>query len=149
MLYIFVNREAGVLKAAKVDDRSYEVRGAERLMYPTGFNGNEHRWDWKTMDAAIEVATMLGKGFIATDAGPFVSPRYDVIQLPKVGDKVSKEFNGDSYPCGVIVKVSATFKSIRTDGGDVFYRVRQSGSWRNEGTWYLTPGHVHKQNPSF
>lgn len=150
MLYVYTNRnpETKALITAAVNvDR--ERAGNRPTVFPLGFTAEESRWDWKDFSAAMEIATALGKGFIATDAGPCVSPRYDVIQLPKVGDKVSKEFNGDSYPCGVIVKISPTFKSIRTDGGDVFYRVRQTGSWRNEGTWFLTPGHVSKQNPSF
>lgn len=108
----------------------------------------ENRNDWKTLEAAQKVAAHL-PGYIATDAGASVSPRYDVIKLPKVGDKVSKAFNGDSYPCGVIVKISKTLKAITTDGGDVFYRVRQTGSWRTAGTWSLQAGHVYTQNPSF
>lgn len=108
----------------------------------------ENRNDWKTFEAAQSVAAHLD-GHIATDAGPNVSPRYDVIKLPKVGDKVSKAFNGDHYPCGVIVNISKTLKAITTDGGDVFYRVRQTGSWRNQGTWFLEAGHHSELNPSF
>jgi hypothetical protein len=135
MLYIKTVRSPdGILLAASVTEYSRYA---------------ETRNDWKTFDKAAEVADVLGTEYIATDAGPNVSPRYDVIKLPKVGDKVSKAFNGDSYPCGVIVKISKTLKAITTDGGDVFYRVRQTGSWRNQGTWSLVPGHVSKLNPSF
>jgi hypothetical protein len=115
-----------------------------------GYDRNaETRNDWHTFDKAAEVADVLGTEYIATDAGNGVSPRYDVIQLPKIGDKVSKAFNGDSYPAGVIKSISKSLKLIVKDEGDKFYRVRETGSWRNQGTWSLTPGHVYTQNPSF
>lgn len=109
----------------------------------------ENRNDWKTFDAAKEVAAALGEGFIATDAGSHVSPRYDVTELPKVGDKVSYAFNGDSYPCGTVTAISPSLKVITTSEGKKFYRVRETGSWRNAGTWSLVSGHCYKQNPSF
>ena len=118
--------------------------------YPSDAAPNfETRNDWATFDAAKEVAAALGAGYIATDAGPNVSPRFDVVELPKIGDKVSKRFNGDSYPSGVIKSISKSLKVITTDEGEKFYRVRETGSWRNNGTWFLTPGHVYTQNPSF
>jgi hypothetical protein len=144
MLNIDVTRSFGKVVSARVVDA--EEAKAHYMSGPVATF--ENRNDWKTFEAAKEVADRL-EGYIATDAGPHVSPRYDVIRLPKVGDKVSKEFNGDSYPCGVIVKISKTLKAITTDGGDVFYRIRQTGAWRNQGTWSLTKGHVEKQNPSF
>lgn len=146
MLYIHVVRTgpASVLTAHVASEAEIEAHHKDPANKPL-----ETRNDWKSFAAAEEVAAALGKDYIATDAGSHVSPRYDVIKLPKVGDKVSYAFNGDSYPCGVIVKVSKTKKAITTDGGKVFYRVRQSGSWRNDGTWSLTPGHVYKQNPEF
>ena len=129
---------------------------------------HENRNDWKTMAAAEEVARVLNQfadGFdryLATDAGPHVSPRYDVIALPKVGDAVSYSFNGDSYPCGHVISVSAgpNFRRIvahEPRGGKhvgevrehVFWRRRKTGSWIMDGTWSLVAGHVDKRNPSF
>lgn len=144
MLYVKIVRNTDpalggkIVSAEVTDDHPRELN-----------SGIEHRWDWKTFDDAEDVAAALGPDYIATDAGQWTSPRYDVIKLPKVGNKVSKCFNGDHYPCGVIVKISKTLKCITTDGGDVFYRVRQTGSWRNENTWFLEDGHVSKLNPSF
>lgn len=112
----------------------------------------ENRNDWKTFEAAKHVAAHL-KGHIATDAGSHVSPRYDVIKLPQVGDKVSYGFNGDCYPCGTIKSISKSLRLITTEdegkGRRTFYRVRETGMWRNDGTWCLIPGHVSKLNPSF
>lgn len=109
----------------------------------------ENRNDWRTFEAAKEVAALLGDGYIATDAGSHVSPRYDVIKLPKVGDNVSYAFNGDWYPCGVITAISKSLKVISTSEGKKFYRVRETGCWKNAATWSLISGHHYKQNPSF
>jgi len=114
---------------------------------------HENRNDWKTLEAAQEVAEALGPAYVATDAGAHVSPRYDVVALPKVGDAVSYAFNGDSYPCGHVTKVSpAPHRRIEVLDGTtkrVFYRRKLSGSWVNAGTWSLIPGHHEKRNPSF
>lgn len=113
----------------------------------------ENRNDWKTYEAAQEVATVLGPDYIATDAGAHVSPRYDVQALPKVGAEVSYAFNGDSYPCGKIKSISAAPHRLITvdDNGRVrkFWRRRLSGSWVMDQTWSLVQGHVSKTNPSF
>lgn len=113
----------------------------------------ENRNDWKTLDRAVEIAAQLtqalGRLFIGTDAGPSVSPRYDVIEMPKLGDKVSKAFNGDYYPEGEITKVSKSLTRIETSTGAVFYRRKLSGAWINNGTWSLVPGHVFRTNPCF
>lgn len=142
MLYIEVVRSFGKVVSAKVvaddDDR--------RLA--------ENRNDWRSYKAAQEVAAALGDGFIATDSGPYVSPRYDVIELPKVGDKVSYHFNGDHYPCGTITKISKgpLFRRIETDdanGPHVFWRRKLTGGWIKDGTWFLEQGHHNELNPSF
>jgi len=138
MLNVHIERTIyGVIKSAKVID----FDSADKWM--------ENRNDWKSFDAAAAVAKALGENFIATDAGPNVSPRYDVTQLPKVGDKVSGAFNGDSYPEGKVVSISKSLRLITTDTGKKFYRIHKSGSWRANGTWFLRAGHVYEQNPSF
>lgn len=122
----------------------------------------ECRGDWKSMADAERIAALLnetrksvgggtGTKWIATDAGSNVSPRYDIQELPRVGEFVSKGFNGDSYPVGTIKSISAgpAFRRIETHDGSVFWRVKQSGSWRNDGTWYLMPGRHDERNPSF
>lgn len=90
-----------------------------------------------------------GDLWIATDAGPGVYPRYDVVEAPKVGEKVSYAFNGDYYPCGEIVSISESLRVIKTSSGKRFYRRKLTGAWINNGTWCLVPGHVSRLNPEF
>lgn len=93
--------------------------------------------------------------YIAIDAGPNVSPRYDVIRCPKVGDKVSYSFNGDTYPDGEIKSISKSLRVIKTtpsEGrfyGNIYYRRGLSGSWIKDRTWTLVQGHIDERNPSF
>ena len=127
---------------------------AAQTAYPKMADGRyQTRNDWPTMARAEEVAAQLteatGTLYLATDSGPNVSPRFDVIEAPKVGDAVSGRFNGDSYPEGTIVNISKSFRRIATSTGKAFYRRGQSGSWISEGTWGLTPGHVSARNPEF
>ena len=84
--------------------------------------------------------------YLATDEGPSHSPRYDVVRAPRIGHLVSSSFNGDSYPEGEVVRVSASFRRVETSTGKVYTRRRQSGSWIAEGTWFMTEGHVRKTN---
>ena len=154
MIYVSVNRnvfDIAVQSARVLTDDEVKV------LYDRQNNGEpevfklfhvENRNDWRTFDAAKEVAAHLD-GYIATDAGRCTSPRFDIIKLPVIGDEVSKGFNGDSYPCGTIKSISKSLRVIETTEGDEFYRVRETGCWRNQGTWSLSAGHVYKQNPSF
>jgi hypothetical protein len=151
MLYVHVTRSFGKLVSAHV-----ATENEKRALVHADVI--ENRNYWKTMGAAEEVARVLNESAgeqrcIATDAGPLVSPRYDVIELPRVGDKVSYAFNGDYYPCGEITKISKTLKQITAEDkeGKVwkFYRVRQTGCWRMDGTWSLVPGHISRLNPEF
>lgn len=147
MLY-FIENTAGELVAVTNDltvNTAAPRTGARKLC----------RWDFKTFadaEAMAVRANALHGGrlvYIPTDAGSSVSPRYDVQEAPKVGDMVSRGFNGDYYPAGQIVKISKSLKRIETDTGKVFFRVRQTGSWRNDGTWSMVQGHRKELNPSF
>jgi hypothetical protein len=86
---------------------------------------------------------------ILCDDGPRVFPRYCLLPAPKIGDQVSKSFNGDSYPAGEILSISKSLRRIETTTGVVFWRRGQSSAWVAEGVWYMIPGHVYEQNPSF
>lgn len=126
-----------------------------------GFAQYECRGNWKTMqmawDRAHELNLIAGEDgepfkqhFIATDSGAHVSPRYDVILAPAVGDAVSYSFNGDSYPDGFISKISASLRVVTTDTGSVYYRRKLSGAWiKKGGTWSMIRGHHNDRNPSF
>ena len=101
---------------------------------------------------ASYLTAMTGTLYLPADAGSHVSPRYDIIEAPKIGDEVSYAFNGDSYPDGTIVKISPNWM-ITTSTGKRYNRSRQGkgGGWRSVGggTWSLVPGHIYEQNPSF
>lgn len=100
-------------------------------------------------EIAADATALTGKLHVAADKGNGCYPRFDVIEAPRVGEKVSRCFNGDYYPAGTIVRVSASLKRVTTDTGVTFNRVRQSASWRSNGTWYMTPGHKDERNPHF
>lgn len=119
----------------------------------------ENRNDWRTMERAEQVAKELNEAavqtvaqpYIATDSGPHVSPRFDVVKRPMPGDAVSYTFNGDYYPDGYIVKVSGKdFRIVTTDTGSRYYRRKQSAGWiKTGGTWSLVPGHRTEWNREF
>jgi hypothetical protein len=111
------------------------------------------RNDWKTMADAERIAASATKAtgviWLACDKGPSVSPRYDVIKAPVLGDSVSHGFNGDAYPLGRIAKISPNFKTIMVD--TTFGRkrfTRKGAGWVNNG-WSLLPGSQYRQNPEF
>jgi hypothetical protein len=145
---------------AAVEALTWEQYEAARARHST--LTYENRNDWKTMERAEQVSNDLtrnylmkylgsqgaGRVFLAVDNGPNVSPRYDVIEAPKVGDKVSRAFNGDFYPEGIIVKVSASYRRVETSTGVVFFRRRQSAVW-SDGTFSMVQGHISRLNPSF
>lgn len=114
-----------------------------------GINRNDFISLKMAEQVAKDATEFTGRLHIATDAGGHCSPRYDVIEAPKVGDEVSRGFNGDYYPAGKIAKVSASLKRVETDTGAVFFRKRQTGSWVEGGTWSMVSGHRSELNPSF
>jgi hypothetical protein len=162
MLYVTTN-ENGQTRAIDADSDE----GRQPGIYRTA----QSRWDWKTFEAAAEVAAKLNTDaaaaglvdaeghtlfYLATDAGPHQSPRYDVIQAPSLGTFVSKSFNGDSYPIGKIVKIGKDFSRIYVERASnpedilCFYRRKLSGRWiLKGGTWGLIEGHHNERNPHF
>lgn len=148
MLNFLVTRLEGKVVAAEVTShKNYNAKNYE------------NRNDWRTYEAAAEVAAALGPKYQATDAGPNVSPRYDVIDLPQIGQEVSYTFNGDYYPCGKIVSISAgpAFRRIVAEdanGKYTFYRRCRDGkptggAWIMDGTWSMIQGHHKRTNPEF
>lgn len=113
----------------------------------------QSRWDWKDF-ATVEtlaryITAMTGKVHLPIDSGPAVSPRYDVIEAPCVGDEVSYGFNGDYYPDGTITKITKGW-TITTSGGHTYRRKGNTSRWSQPGgTWGLVSGHIYEQNPHF
>lgn len=101
---------------------------------------------------ADSASRFSGRQYLMADSGYGVSPRYNVVEAPQVGDEVSMAFNGDYYPAGRIVKISPSYGQIRVEGEcgvRVFYRRQQSGAWMSQQTWSLVPGVISRLNPEF
>lgn len=150
MLFIKVVNGLPV-KVSTAHDDCYDLFGDSEVR---AFNQEwQCRWDWKSLEEvqclALYVSALMGEDYIGTDAGSGTSPRYDVQRMPKVGDEVSYSFNGDTYPCGTIVRITKNLMVI-TSEGKKFNRRGQTGSWRMVGgTWSLVSGHHYEQNPHF
>ena len=119
----------------------------------SNLDGWAGRWDITSFDQvklyAEQLTKKLGETFLPCDAGEYVSPQFSVIRAPKIGDKVSSSFNGDSYPCGEIVKITPTWR-ITTSTGKKFSRCKQSAGWREVGRgFWLVHGHISERNPHF
>jgi len=141
MLYIKFNADnqaINVVARTDVDHRDTSIRT---------------RNDWSSYAEVVAIAdaltAALGRKYLGVDAGNHVSPRFDVVEAPAVGDDVSKTFNGDSYPCGKVARIVGDYKTIVTDGGLRFNRRRLSGAFIEGGTWGLVGGHRDERNPSF
>ena len=104
-------------------------------------------------EIAAALSTIYGETFIPADDGPGTSHRYGVITLPKLGEDVSCSFNGDSYPCGKITRITPSLRITATDdrgNTKVFNRYKQSGGWKMVGgTWWMVEGIHYERNPSF
>lgn len=135
-----------------VDTNTQNVRIASFDEAKSGVEGIQSCRNWTSKTQVDEIAAKLTKSegtlFIGIDRGEWVSPRFDVMRAPAVGDAVSKSFNGDTYPVGHVVSISKTMKRITTSTGDVFHRRRESGSW-SDGTFSMVQGHISELNPSF
>lgn len=110
-------------------------------------------WDVKSFKHATDLAALATTAtkarWIPVDRGDFHAPRYDVVKVPVIGAPVSKAFNGDSYPCGNVAKISASLRRIETSDGTVFFRRGLSASWINDGMWSMISGHHNDRNPEF
>ncbi len=100
-------------------------------------------------EIAAELTEQTGVIYGAIDRGCGVSPRFDVMVMPQVGDEISYGFNGDYYPCGKIATISKSGSVITSDDGKRFYRRKLSGAWKYQQTWTMVPGHISERNPSF
>jgi hypothetical protein len=125
--------------------------------YPEKWGGRENGWlsvrDAESYGEACTWArymtAMSGKTYLGYDQGSHHTPRFGVFETPKVGDPVSYSFNGDTYPCGVITKITPQWH-ITTSEGKKFRRPGTKAGFRMEGgTWSMVSGHIYEQIPSF
>ena len=104
--------------------------------------------------AAKKLTEVMGRLYIPTTNGEEGRrARYEVVEVPAVGDEVSRGFNGDYYPCGKIVRVTKALTVIAEDENGFqsrFRRVKQTGSWKLENMpYYLVFGRVDERSPHF
>lgn len=136
------------LKAEGIDHAAREAQGWQTS------------WDWSdflTVELiANELSAATGRDFLPCDRGDHVSPRYDVIEAPKLGDDVSRGFNGDYYPVGKVTRITGAGRRIietKDERGTVrkFYRVKLSAAWREgKGSPFcLVPGVRSEWNREF
>lgn len=121
----------------------------ETLAYDAAVTwASRHDWTSKEQvdNLALDLTERFDKVFIGVDNGGSISPRFDIIEAPKVGDMVSMGFNGDCYPVGVITAISASMKVI-TAGDKRFYRRKESGVWKFSKTWSMIKGEHNDRNP--
>lgn len=118
------------------------------------------RWDISRNPAPRMFAQVIaeaaskfsGKQYLMSDRGDSVSPRYDVVEAPALGDEVSMAFNGDYYPVGKVIKIGKDYKQIKVEGERgpmVFYRKGERGAWLYKQMWSLVPGVIDRLNPEF
>lgn len=149
MIYVKLNDQNQVVGVFDTDQRdSHEFNKVI-----TGQNGWQTRHAWESFERVQQIASELtaltGNTYLPVDNGSFTWPRYDVVEAPKVGDKVSYAFNGDYYPDGEIVKITNGWR-ITTSTGNKYNRRKNSGNWRMiGGTWSLVQGHINERNPHF
>lgn len=158
MLYMRVNEVGEVVEVA---DEMPEVlkkpggpwaRGKDGVFGVGWLNRNDIECYEMAEDLARSASKNRGKVFLAVDKGPDVSPRYDVIEAPAVGDEVSKAFNGDYYPIGKIVKIGKDYSRLYIEDSGrkmVAYRRKLSGAFLVKGMWSVVPGVINERNPSF
>lgn len=116
-------------------------------------NGWMNRNDIKSWNFAFTLAKMLT--LYAKDGRTFLPCQnkrgtdFDIVVSPKVGDKVSQSFNGDSYPEGEIVKITPSWQ-VTTSTGAKFRRYQQTAGWKQERSCFWMVSGVHdERNPSF
>ena len=102
---------------------------------------------FKLVEQAAVFNALLATGeSLPVDAGEWCSPRFDVIEAPAVGEFVTKAFNGDYYPEGEIVKITATWQ-IKTSAGKIFRRHKNSACWKDSNGYGMISGHHDERNP--
>lgn len=153
MIYAKVNEDGSVVDVYGSSHSPHSSTEYNAVILGEDRNLWQYRRNWESFERATEIAAGLtkltGDLYLPIDNGTSTWPRYDVIEAPKVGDKVSYAFNGDYYPDGEITHITKTFQ-IKTSAGNTYRRRKNTGSWRQPGgTWSLVQGHINERNPSF
>ena len=173
MLYFKLNTAGAVIAIAEDYQAAVAQEGAQGNLPPSAWarqpagGGYSKVCEWvigagwinrNDMDAALaekvaaSASEFAGRPYLVSDSGECVSPRYDVLAAPAVGDEVSMEFNGDAYPVGKVLSIAKNFSSVLVDGRNGqqmrFHKKGARCSWVCRG-FSLIPGVVSKWNPEF
>lgn len=139
-----------LLKDGKAIEARDNCNGISNWSYSADEDGWIHRSYLKSFEQVELYAAQLSK-----TPGEFLgaqrsSTDFEVIRCPAVGDEVSYSFNGDTTPCGKIVRLTPKLMVI-TDAGYRFNRRGNSASWYRIGgkSWCLVHGHIEERNPHF
>ena len=98
-------------------------------------------------DLSVDLNKLTGSQWIVTSTRDL--SRNEIIETPKLGDKVSYGGNGDYYPCGKIVKITPSLRLV-TDTGAKFSRILRSGAWKHtNGFGHLVAGHISQLSQEF
>jgi len=158
MLYIKINAALEVVATNEGLPQECNVWGVGLGPCPYAFSFAKEDTNFKN--------PILGEGWLCIrDIRSHASPKlfsqqladslttFGFVEVPVIGDDVSKCFNGDSYHVGKIVSVSKTFKKVvaEDENGNktVFNRRGESGAWVNNNTWCMISGIRNEQNPHF
>lgn len=150
---LFVKFKSGLPVEVSDKNPGGETGDGPKKWDATMQDGWSSRWDWKSFDVVAKIATyvtaMTGETYLPTDASASTSPRYDICRAPKVGDLVSRAFNGDAYPEGTIEKITKTWQ-VTTSTGQKFLRYKNTAGWKmaGRGCW-MVGGHIDERNPHF
>lgn len=143
MFYIIRN------EAGKIERLANEITHEERATLNYS-NTNGVGATFQEAEAlADELTEFSGNKYLGVDRGAHTSPRYSVVEVPQIGEFVSYGFNGDYYPDDVVVRISASYRTVTTASGRRYHRRRLTGSWVNNGIWSMVKGHHNERNPSF
>lgn len=112
---------------------------------------NYHNYtSFAEVQALAEWATKYtGEVYLACNDGSY----FEVIEAPKVGDEVSRGFNGDYYYVGKIVRITPNWMVVAEDAEGhqtKFNRRKNTASWKPIGGYGgMVHGVVNRQNPEF
>lgn len=159
MLYMKVDTNQNVIAtSAQFPEECNQPGSWARDIYGNLGHGWLNRTDITSLEQAQALAESasgtLGIPHLAVDRGVGVSPRYDVIEAPMVGDEVSMAFNGDYYFIGKITRIGAGYKQIKVvgpDGDKVFHRQGNGNGpgWLYQRMWRLVAGKHSSLNQEF
>lgn len=124
------------------------MEGPNRLLQDQGYI--DTRFDTEEQAKAMTEAVSAFTGNVWVYGRVSALLPYRLMEMYKVGDVVSEQINGDSYPCGVVTEVKGGKRmAVYTSTGERFLRNGDTLSWKRSGYYFLRKGYHDEQDPSF